>query len=306
MAVLELEKLPTGYLSHSAISKMRRCPEAYRRHYVALELEAMGSPAVLGMAIHEAIEWFLRARMAGSKPDQNGLFDRYTNHSVDATIARWERGGGIEWKRGENGTTIHDDGMRALAAWYDQSAREHGTDAELPPIGRNLEPERVEDKFEVHFENYSWWFTGRLDLYTRQHVLADLKTTKRKTAENQAALSDQLTFEQMACENHLEMDAAGQMTLKPIPVAGLEVHQLVIGKKRVEVVVHRAAPREQGEISAALRDVAEVARMIEARQFIRVRDYQTCSWCAYLPACDPAWDRVRALAKEAGEKEAAE
>ena len=89
-------------------------------------------------------------------------------------------------------------------------------------------------------------------------------------------------------------------------VTGLEIDQLVILKGRVDVVVHRAAPRTPEEIQSWLQDTGEIARAIEARQFPRVRDYQTCSYCEYQAQCSPDFARAGEIAAELQKKRDAE
>jgi hypothetical protein len=87
-------------------------------------------------------------------------------------------------------------------------------------------------------------------------------------------------------------------------VTGLEIDQLVILKGRVDVVVHRAAPREDAEVQAWLQDIGEIARAVEAGQFPRVRDYQTCSWCDFCAECSPDFHKAMKIADELQDKKA--
>jgi len=248
---------------------------------------------VRGMAIHDAVEWFLTARLKELAPDLTGMQRQFELHSLPETIKSWEKRGGITWKD-YSVEEMHDDGLRALAAWEGQPAREFATDAELPPIGKNLKPVMVEETFDVKFSNVEWYFTGRIDTYCDKKILHDLKTTGKNTPVNQAMISDQLTGEQMGLEER------GMM------VTGLEIDQLVILKGRVDVVVHRAAPRTPEEIQSWLQDTGEIARAIEARQFPRVRDYQTCSYCEYQAQCSPDFARAGEIAAELQKKRDAE
>lgn len=291
MATIELEDLPSGHISQSEINKYRRCPRAHKFHYIDKLKESMGAPAVRGMAIHDSTEWFGKGRLKGEMPTLSGLQKYYEDHSFPETIESWERRGGITWKD-YSAQEMHDDGLRALAAWHGQPAREYSTDKILPAIGENLAPRRVEETIDVLMEGLPWHYVCRLDVLDMDHILRDLKTTGKNSSENMAMISDQLTWEQMALENIGEK------------VFGLEIDQLVILKGRVDVVVHRAAPRTPEEIAEAMTDMGEVVRAIEARQFPRVRDWMTCKTCAFLPMCSPSWDNVRRIAEQQTEKKA--
>lgn len=168
-------RLPLEHLSVSSVSLLMRCPEKFRRRYIAREYEAPSPAMILGSAVGAAEGHADQCVIAGQERPSSGEVADLFSEEWEERIAREE----IEWREEKPGE-VKDVGVAVLGV-YEQTI--------VPAI----RPVSVERRFLLDFEGVEWKFEGFIDLEEADGAVVDRKVRKRKLAASDAAADLQAT-----------------------------------------------------------------------------------------------------------------
>lgn len=153
-------------LSPSSIALAASCPEKFRRKYILDERERWGGAAIVGIAVHRAVEEMFAHKLEhGDLPDADMAQDVTRQAFADKTVEAEKDG--IDWGDTKPGDAV-DQSILLTTAY-------HGTAAP------NVEPVAVEEWVGAQIPGLPE-LSGRIDVIQKQGIL-DVKTTGRKMTE---------------------------------------------------------------------------------------------------------------------------
>lgn len=166
--------LPHGdHLSNSSLMLLWRCPEKWRRRYLAREYEPPSGAMIVGSCTGAA------ARVNFEHKIETGE-DLDTADVLDAFADEWNGRAGdedIDWGT-EKPERIRESGQAALSAYHRL-------------IAPGVRPVTVERQFTLRFEGVEWTFTGYLDLEESDGAVGDLKCKGKRLAQANADADSQ-------------------------------------------------------------------------------------------------------------------
>jgi len=163
-----------SYLSFSAINTYLRCGlQYYFRYILNLKIPPPGV-LVLGSAVHKGLASDFQQKVETRKNlPTSQVLEVFSEHfDLEKDNALWEEGE----KPGE----VKDQGVALLSLYHQGRAQE-------------LQPEEVEKKIKVVFDNVDYDLIGYIDLVTEDKQLRDLKTKSKSMSEAEVANDLQLT-----------------------------------------------------------------------------------------------------------------
>ncbi len=247
-----------AHLSVSQVKTYLLCPLKYFYRYVQ-RLPAPKSPELsLGIAVHSALEVNFTQKIQ-SKEDLPLV--QVTDAFSDAWKAELPE---TAFDEGEKPGQIQDEGVRIVGHYH----------ATVSPA---IQPKRVEERFELAFENVPYTFVGRVDLVDVQDRIVDHKTTKRAPTPEQVAQDLQLTAYSLA--HHV---------LEQRPEAGLRLDVMV--RTKTPRIVQLPTTRTPQDHARFLKLLGHVAKGIQSALFYPNPNF-TCPSCPYRQQCD-AWQEV--------------
>lgn len=150
-------------LSPSSIATAAQCPEKFRRKYVQGERDRWGGAAIIGLAVHRAVEEMFAHKLEHQAlPDKEVVMDVAAQAFDDKTVEAEKDG--IDWKDVKPGPA-KDQSVQLTVAY-------HGSVAPL------VEPVAVEEWVGIEIPGLPE-LTGRVDVREAGGIL-DVKTTGRK------------------------------------------------------------------------------------------------------------------------------
>ena len=248
--ILELQELPTGYISYSQIRMYKRCPMQYKLRYVdGLKMKPKGS-LILGVGVHEGLtEGFKEKKERGGDDVRiKKLMKEKAVYTIEEFVNKKEQDVGIDWGDDTKEIVI-DDSARMIDTYYDE-------------VGKKIKPKEVAQRFEIEFENVEWKLVGEVDIVEKKVV--DWKTTARRYAEDYFVFDEQLKI------------------YKLVHNLATEIHAIVRKKKDVEIQLLRYDYNVTTEL---LKDVEKVVTLIKTGIFYKTNDYMKCSWCGFKEIC---------------------
>ena len=248
-------------LSGSSLGTYQRCPKRWYYEYVVMDARPNSLSMARGLAAHEAVEMYLRAKADGDiLPTENDVLDQY--------IRSFER----EAKESPEGPRetrkdVFDRGKLAVSAWY--------TD-----VAPTVEPVLVEvgGQFIINDVYYSW----TADCFDADRVVRDWKFVKSKPS------SDPFFDYTNAMAGYVT-----GITSEGYEVRGAQLDYIVCTQKPYHLPKQIWPDRD--EFGA---DVRRAHDDITAGRFPATDDRRTCSWCPYTDGTCPegtAWRHVSPL-----------
>ena len=150
-------------LSPSSIATAAQCPEKFRRKYVQGERDRWGGAAIIGIAVHRAVEEMFAHKLEHQElPAADAMMD-VAAQAFDDKVVEAEKDG-IDWKDVKPGPA-KDQSVQLTFAY-------HGSVAPL------VEPVAVEEWVGIEIPGLPE-LTGRVDVRAADGIL-DVKTTGRK------------------------------------------------------------------------------------------------------------------------------
>lgn len=161
-------RLPVDALSVSSVSLFQRCPEKWRRRYLAQEYEPPRGGILLGSAVgaaenHADQELIL----TGRRPPTDDVLDLYAAE-FDERVEKDE----VDWEDAKPGD-LKDTGIGVIRAY----------ETDIVPT---YTPISVEREFYIQPAGVEWGFKGYLDIEQDNGVLADRKVIKKKMTTEDA------------------------------------------------------------------------------------------------------------------------
>ena len=246
---------------HLSVSQMKTyliCPLKYFYRYVQ-RLPAPKSPELsLGIAVHSALEVNFTQKIQ-SREDLP--LATVTDAFSDAWKAELPE---TAFDEGEKPGQIQDEGVRIVGHYH----------ATVSPA---IQPKRVEERFELAFENVPYTFVGRVDLVDSGDFIVDHKTTKRAPTPEQVRQDFQLTAYSLA-----------HRLTQGRPEAGLRLDVMV--RTKAPKVLHLPATRTPTDHARFLKLLGYVAKGIQSALFYPNPNF-TCPSCPFRKQCD-AWQEV--------------
>lgn len=168
-------KLPVD-LSVSSLSLLWKCPEKWRRRYIALEYEPPSGAMIAGSALGaaEGQNFQQKIETETDLPPED-ILDLYS----DEFDLRVEQEEDVVWGEKKPGN-VKDAGADALAVYHDI-------------IVPKVKPISVERKFEIGWDGLDWTFRGYIDVEDASGDLIDLKLKGKKLSEADAHADPQPT-----------------------------------------------------------------------------------------------------------------
>lgn len=233
-------QLPVRSLSHSSIELYLKCPEKWRRRYVANEYEPPVGIMVLGRAVHQAeAQSYHHQKDHGQPHTLEQVLDDFSTTMENEERSEAE----IEWEDETPGST-KDRGVKMLRSYH-------------RVIPYNMNPNKVEAKFELRLRpEYKWTVNGYIDvvgsyfdgLNPEIDGVHDLKTVKKKMPQHDVDASVQASLYTYAMM-HEDEDS--------LPFL---IHEIKDNESRI---VPTTRTRETGE--RYMERIAKVAREIDWR-----------------------------------------
>jgi len=246
-----------SYLSFSAINTYLRCGlQYYFRYILNLKIPPPGA-VVLGSAVHKGLSFDFRQKVETHENlPTNQVLEVFSEHfDLEKDNALWEEG--------ENPGEAKDQGVAVLSMYHQGRAQK-------------LQPQQVEKKVKVVFDNVDYDLIGYIDLVTEDKQLRDLKTKSRSMSEAEVANDLQLTT--YAFAYHEETGAFPQ---------GLGFDVLVRSPKNPKVQITETQ-RTQVDCLRFLAYLARVADGIYKNVFLPAQPGSwVCSpkWCGFFEIC---------------------
>jgi ATP-dependent DNA helicase UvrD/PcrA len=235
-------------VSHHQVDDYRTCPLKYQYvHLLRIPLRQHHA-IVYGSALHKAVEFYLRRRVAGNYTSLEDFLRAFDD--------AWRNEGFLTREHEEKRKQA---GVEALTRFYHEE--EASGQKPLSVEGEfmfALGPTRVRGRFD------------RVDDTAEGTVIVDYKSsdvTEQKVADKRARESLQLKMYALA-----HQQATGELP------ARVELRFLESG------LAGRHAPTDQ-DLADARTAIEEAAAGIRARQFEATPGYQTCRYCAYNQIC---------------------
>jgi len=161
-----------AHLSASSVELLLRCPERWRRRYIAMERAPSTGAQHLGACVDEAVAEHFRARLRGDVASESDALGRFRDAWARGLLDRE-----VVFADDAPAGTLLDQGRAALSLYLrEQAAR--------------LEPEAVQRRFElVLWPEVSWTLVGYPDLETTDGRVVDLKVKARHLSQAEADAS---------------------------------------------------------------------------------------------------------------------
>ncbi len=262
------------HLSHSQISLLGYCGEAYRRRYVALERQPTGLGLVRGLAVDDSINANLRARR-----DEGELLELdEVRATADASFSRRSQTDIVF-----DGDYLDVSPARALGHARDTSIKLATLHARK--FAPSLDPLFVQHRITIPAGRaIAVPFVVVLDLVESVSggvAIRDNKTTARKPKKNAAHVSEQLSAQVL-----------GYRSAHPEPVRELSLDVLEVastGSGRALYSHHRqSTSRTRADLGVFVERARAALRVIEAEAWVPAPvDSWKCSerWCGFWSTC---------------------
>lgn len=243
--------------SVSKINLYLKCPAAYYFTYVMGVKPPPRSYQVFGTSLHAGIAHNYRKKMETQ-------LDLPLSEVQEFFSADWEhQRSQVLWEPGEDPGKMKDEGVSLLQIYQSQ-------------VAPNIQPEIVEDLFEVKFENVDYIFRGIIDVVdANTRLIIDHKTTTKAPQSGNVQKDLQLTA--YALGNRVR---TGQVE------SGLAFDYVVRGKS--PKIVRIETTRTSEDIERFLRMLAQVAAAIKDGRFYPNPSHPYCSrkFCGYWEMCE--------------------
>lgn len=242
--------------SISKINQYLKCPAAYYFRYVQNIRTPPRSYLMLGTALHAGIAHNYRKKMESQA-------DLPLSEVKEFFSADWDyQKGNVLWEPGEDAGKMKDEAVAMLEVYQTQ-------------VAPKIQPEIVEDMFELRFENTDYVFKGVIDLVDKSsQMIIDHKTTSKTP---QAATVEK--------DMQLSAYALGNRVRTGMEERGLAFDYLVRG--RSPKVVRIETTRSEADIDRFLRLLAHVAAAIKDQRFYPNPTHPYCSQklCGFWDMC---------------------
>ena len=276
MISIILRDLPRDYLSPSAMKTFKTCSQKWLLQYVEQLPQRPVSQLILGSQVHAGLQWADEEQIAkGARPSAKAVADMVADRIPGVIQAEQAKAGmAVEFKEGETVESIALSG-HALAKAYEEQ------------LGKTIEPVLVEAQFRLVDGVGGGDLLGRIDLLTKDGLLVDRKTSKRRLS----ALS--------ALDSHQRVPYTLGAESLGHEVTGFALHGMIKKKGGVEIQVVSAPAPTDDEKAETLADYWATAQAMRTGFYPKVADLQTCSWCAFFQRCRPAvWEESQKVKAE--------
>jgi len=244
------------YLSYYKITTYLSCPYKYYKKFIEKIAAPISARLAIGRAVHEGLDYnYAQKVLTWEDLPPNVPLDVYSQ--VFENLAYQ-----VEWTReSEERGALKDGGYSSLQLYYQNF---------VPQIF----PGGVESKFTLQFTP-TIFFSGRMDVFTREEIIIDTKTKDRTPSEEEIARNYQLTGYAM-----------GYRALKKRLPAGLRLDYLIRLKKGPEVKIF-TPERSEADIKRLIDTSLQVAKGIRSGVFPRNEESMFCSpqYCEYYRIC---------------------
>lgn len=249
--------MPVKNLSYSSISAYQQCPRAWRfRKIDRIETPAPGR-AVFGRAVHEVIETYLKAQLAG---EEYSMLDGWPG------VWRKHLGEGeLRWIKGDTPETLLVEGQRVLKTCFNSPIRH------IKPLVVDGEP-AIEERIEFEVEDVPVPVTGYVDVVEADGVPADFKVVSRRWSQGTVDKELQPDFYLIGLHR------------KGYDVPGLRFKFYVVTPNGVQIL---ETQRSTERLIWTLDMIRDTWRAIEAGAFPPNTSTWKCSerWCEYWGVC---------------------
>lgn len=242
------------HLSVTQITTYLMCPRKYRFRYIeGREPEVRSAAMALGSAVHTAIEWWLKARIAGESPPTEAV-ERVFRADWTAQTAGEDLD--FEDKTPEDLAAL---GLALIRLFVDRFAEEPVTDAEL--------------RFEVPLRDPETGeplpvpLVGYID-FAQDGMIGEIKTTSRRSGID-------TWFLQLAAYTYATMETLGH---KP------RVRVVELVKTKVPKIEVAEVTLPDTELAWFVEVAVEVYRSIQAHAFHPAPSW-ACERCEFRRAC---------------------
>lgn len=254
--------------SYSQISQYLRCPLQYYFERIAkLSRKSTPSGMALGSVVHEGLAHYHRQIKAG-----NGISPDQVKDAVATAYAAAEQQRPIEYKEGESKSSVLDQGIGLIEAYFKQPPPQNIVAVEEPMLvplvtsaGEILEKPLV----------------AILDLLTRGEeglLVTEFKTSSRKYSD-----SDAESALQASCYVHAVREKYDEPAT---------VDYLVLVKTKTPAVQRISTVRTGNDLGRIGDIVEAVERGIAAEAFYPVESPMNCSGCPFRDPCR-TWQGLR-------------
>lgn len=162
-------------LSASSVGLFWRCPERWRRRYLAREREPMTGRMLVGRAVGAAATAHFAARIRGETLSIADCDDLLVVEFDDALL-----GPNVDLE-GDDPAALREQARIAL-------------DAYLEELAAAVDPVAVERKVELRFDGAGWSVVGYLDIEDRADLPIDLKVGAKHVTQARADADPQATL----------------------------------------------------------------------------------------------------------------
>lgn len=248
---------PPEAFSVSKINLYLKCPAAYYFRYVMGVRTPSKSYMVFGTSLHAGIAYNLRKKI-------DSQVDLPLSEVQEFFSADWSyQKGQVLWEPGENPGKMKDEGVALLELYHTE-------------VAPTIQPEIVEEMFEVKFEGVDYTFRGIIDLVDKTSgFVVDHKTSRKTPFAEDVHKNMQLTAY-----------ALGNRVRTGVIEKGLRFDYIVRG--RSPKIVSIATSRTDDDIQRFLRMLAQVTTAIRDERFYPNPSHPYCSQklCGFWDMCE--------------------
>lgn len=244
---------PTSF-SISAINLYLKCPAAYYYRYIMGLRTPPRSYMMFGTSLHAGIAHSYRKKIESQQDLPLGEVKEFFS-------ADWDyQKGKILWEPGEDASKLKDEGVKLLEIYQTE-------------VAPKIQPEIVEEMFEIKFDGVEYTFKGIIDLVDKTSgMVIDHKTTSKAPSAINVHKDLQLTAYSLG--NRVRTGRVEK---------GMAFDYLIRG--RAPKIVRMETSRSQADIDRFLRMLAMVATSIKEGRFYPNASHPYCS-----PKFCPFWD----------------
>ena len=242
--------------SISKVNQYLKCPAAYYFRYVMNVRTPPRSYQAFGTALHAGIAHNYRRKIESQMDLPISEVKEFFSADFDF------QKGNVLWEKGEDPGRLKDEGTALLDIYQTQ-------------VAPKIQPEIVEDLFELKFENTDYVFKGIIDLVDKSSgMIIDHKTTSKTPQASTIEKDLQLTAY-----------ALGNRVRTGVIENGLAFDYLVRGKS--PKTMRLTTTRSDEDIERFLRLLAHVTAAIKEQRFYPNPTHPYCSQklCGFWDMC---------------------
>jgi len=256
------------HISHTQLDTFLSCPWRYRYQYVlGVPWEHLPAALPFGRAIHAAVAHYYRHVKHFDEPLPLGVLQGCFHGEIKEALAQ---GAAILYEDGESEQSLRDTGDALLQVFHAKVRPQTIEAVELPFLVDLVDPATggvLGTKLAVVFDLVESDGNGNM-------VIADLKTAKRRYAQNQVENHLQATLYAYALRR-LGYSTDGRDTLIRFDV--------LLKTKQPDLESYYAV-KAAGDEAWALAQVRRVLRVIEAGAYFPIRSWR-CPDCPFRRRC---------------------